>query len=207
MKLIAITGRQLAPGRDLAAIVRSWASAGVEMAQLREKDLPARQVFDLARRILQPPLPAGFRLFINDRFDVALAAGAHGVQLSSHSLPVDLVRRKTGGRLRIGYSAHGVEEAEAAARAGADLILLGPVFRSFSKPEAGPLLGIEPLREAVRRIAGSELYAVGGIDASRAALLRGTGVAGAALITEFMRSEEPARTAAVLRRALGEGLA
>lgn len=204
MKLYAITRRQLAPGRDLAAMVRAWAQAGVEMAQVREKDLPARQVYDLVRRIVEPPLPEGFLLFVNERFDVALGAGAHGVHLGAASLPVRAVRRSVGRRLRIGYSAHSVEEAAAAARDGADLVTLSPVFPTISKPMSAPPLGIEPLREAVRRVRGAEVFALGGIDAERAALLRGTGIAGVAMIAELMRSRDPRRTVRDLRRALGE---
>lgn len=204
MKLYAITRRGLAPGRDLSAVVRSWAEAGVDMAQVREKDLPARQVHDLVRRILEPPLPEEFLLFVNERFDVALGAGAHGVHLGAASLPVRVVRRRVGRRLRIGYSAHSVEEAVAAAREGADLVTLSPVFPTLSKPMSGPPLGLEPLREAARRVRGAEVFALGGIDATRAALLRGTGIAGVAMIAEFMRSEDPERTVRELRRALGE---
>jgi thiamine-phosphate pyrophosphorylase len=202
MKIYAITRRQLTPGRDLAPMVRSWAEAGVEMAQVREKDLPVREVYDLVRRILEPPLPRGFELFVNERFDVALAAGAHGVHLGVASLPVSVVRRKVGRRLRIGYSAHSVREAVEAARAGADVVTLGPVFRTLSKPMSGPPLGIEPLREAVRRVRGAEVFALGGIDESSARKLRGAGVAGVALIAALMRSEDPSATVRALRRAL-----
>ncbi len=204
MKLYAITRRGLAPGCDLAVLVRGWAQAGVDMAQVREKDLPARQVYEIVRRILAPPLPEGFCLFVNERFDVALGAGAHGVHLGAAGLPVRLVRRKVGRRLRIAYSAHSVEEAAAAARDGADLVTLSPVFPTLSKPMTGPPLGLEPLREAARRVRGAEVFALGGIDATRAALLRGSGIAGAAMISEFMRSHDAARTVRTLRAALGE---
>jgi thiamine-phosphate pyrophosphorylase len=204
MKLYAITRRQLAPERDLASLVRSWAEAGVDLAQVREKDLPARQVYEIVRRILEPPLPTGFQLFVNERFDLALAAGAHGVQLGASSLPVRLVRRKVRARLRIGYSAHSVEEAVRAARDGADLVTLSPVFPTLSKRMEGPPLGIEPLRQAARRVLGAEVFALGGINAIRAGSLRGTEVAGVAGIAEFMRSADPAATVAALRRALAE---
>jgi len=203
MKLYAITRRQLAPGVDLVRLVRSWAEAGVEMAQLREKDLPVRKVFEMARQILQPPVPKGFRLFVNERFDVALGAGAHGVHLGAASPPVRLVRRQVGRRLRIAYSAHSVEEAQAAVRQGADFVTLSPVFPTRSKPMNGPPLGIEPVREAARRLGRTRVFALGGIDATRAKLLRGTGLAGIAMIAEFMRSDDPRRTANALRSALG----
>jgi thiamine-phosphate pyrophosphorylase len=203
MKLYAITRRQLVPGVDLVRLVRSWAEAGVDMAQLREKDLPARQVFNLARCILQPPVPEGFELFISERFDVALAAGAHGVHLGAAGPPVRRVRRRVGRRLRIAYSAHSVVEAQDAVRQGADFATLSPVFPTRSKPMRSPPLGVEPLREAARRVGRGRLFALGGIDTARAALLRGTGLAGIAMIAEFMRSNDPERTVRDLRAALG----
>ncbi|MEE8536511.1 MAG: thiamine phosphate synthase [Acidobacteriota bacterium] len=202
MRVYAITQRSLAPGRDLASTIRRWAECGVDRVQIREKDLAARQVYDLARRVLERPVPEGFELFINERFDIALAAGAHGVHLGARSLPVRLVRRRVGGRLRIGYSAHTVDEAIRAARDGADLVTLSPIFATHSKPMNRPELGTGPLCRAVRGLGETPLFALGGINPERAVRLRGTGIAGVALTGCLMRSTDPAGTVSALRRAL-----
>ncbi len=204
MKVYGITQRSLAPHHGLAVTVRRWAESGVDLAQVREKDLGAREVYEIVRRILDAPLPERFELFVNERFDVALAAGAHGVHLGVRSLPVKLVRRRVGRRLRIGYSAHSVAEALQAERDGADLVTLSPVFPPHSKPASAPALGVEPLRQAARRLRRAELFALGGLDPGRARLLRGTGVAGIALTGNLMTSTDPTATVRSLRAALQE---
>jgi thiamine-phosphate pyrophosphorylase len=204
MKVYGITQSSLAPERDLSDTIRCWAESGVDRVQIREKDLPARQVFELLRQVLEMPLPEGFELFVNERFDIALAAGAHGVHLGAGSLPVRLVRRKVGRRLCIGYSAHSVEEAVQAAKDGADFVTLSPIFETHSKPMNRPALGVEPLRRAADALGRTQLFALGGIDPQRAGRLRDSGVAGIALTGWLMQSSDPAATVQALKRALEE---
>ena len=123
-------------------------AAGVDWVQIREKDLPARRLLALTEAAAEHARRQGrTRVMVNDRLDVALAAKAHGVHLGTRSMPVDLVRRLAPREFVVGVSCHSLEEALAAQAAGADYILLGPIFATPSKLPYGPPLGT---RQAAR---------------------------------------------------------
>src|SRR6266849_7671349 len=129
----AITDRhQVARARYFDQIRRLLA-AGVDILQIREKDLPIDQIYRVAEKTLR--LAEGYptRVFINERFDIALACGAHWVHLPGRSIPAGIVRQVTGRRLTIGVSTHSLREIRAAVREGADYVLFGPVFETPSK--------------------------------------------------------------------------
>src|SRR5579862_8874797 len=120
--------------------------AGVDWIQIREKDLTARQLLALAERAVAKARHAGStRVVVNDRIDVALAASAHGVHLTTRSLPIAEVRRIVPEGFLIGKSCHSLADAEAAESTGADYILLGPIFPTPSKLPYGPPLGVSIL--------------------------------------------------------------
>jgi thiamine-phosphate pyrophosphorylase len=166
--LVAITDRRLmvdgallATG-DWAAIARAFGAAiarvtGAAIVQVREKDLDGGPLLALARAAVA----TGARVMVNDRLDVALAAGAHGVHLPERGLAIDVARRLAPG-LAIGASRHTVDGAAAAAAAGAQLVQLGPIWDT---PHKGPPLGPAALGAARDAIAGrAQLVAVCGID-------------------------------------------
>ena len=133
--------------------------AGADWVQIREKDLPGRELLELARNAVaaanERPAAKGVskpRVYVNDRLDVALAAGAAGVHLGGESAPAgDVVRWCRNGNapsgFEIGVSCHSVEDAREAERAGASYIFFGPVFDTPSKREFGAPQGAERLAE------------------------------------------------------------
>jgi thiamine-phosphate pyrophosphorylase len=184
-------------------------SGGVDCVQLREKDLPGGELFRLARDLRAVTARAGVPLLINDRIDVALAVRAHGVQLGAGSIPMAEARRLLPPGMLIGYSAHSVEEAMGAALAGADFVVLAPVYEPGSKPAASslPPLGPGTVWSASARLS-IPAYALGGITATRASQLMnpppgaGSPPAGVCAISALLATGDVASAAAGMRDAL-----
>jgi thiamine-phosphate pyrophosphorylase len=143
---------------------------------------------DLARFAVAETLAAGVRVFMNDRLDVALAAGAAGVHLGEKSLPLEAViewRRSTGrSDFQVGVSCHSLESARAAELGGADYIFFGPVYATPSKAAYGAPQGIERLREVCRSVE-IPVLAIGGINLENAGACLDAGAAGIAAIRMF----------------------
>jgi len=163
--------------------------------QIREKDLPARELLALAREAVaaagaHPPGAAARALvLINDRLDLALSAGAAGVHLGRESAPPrEVVRWCRSGNapagFRIGVSCHSLEEASEAESAGADYVFFGPVYDTPSKRPFGPAQGIAPLAEVCRALRIPAI-AIGGVNEENAAECLGAGAAGIAAIRMF----------------------
>jgi thiamine-phosphate pyrophosphorylase len=184
-----VTDRRLAPGGDVIAQVAAalaGAQPGEVLVQLREKDLGGRDLAALARALVALGAP----VLVNDRVDVALAAGAAGVHLPEDGMEVAAARQLLPPGAIVGASVHSVE---AAARSDADLVLLGPIWDSPGKRPCG----LSALAAAAAR---TRVWAIGGIDASRAAEARAAGAAGVAVIRAVMAARDPA---AVTRALLG----
>jgi thiamine-phosphate pyrophosphorylase len=199
-----ITDRhRLGPGGDAALVrrVAAAARAGVHLVQLRERDLEGRALTALASACVDAVRGTAARVVVNDRLDVALAAGAHGVHLRSDSMAAARVRRIAPAGFLIGRSIHSVQEArDAAGEAAVDYLIFGTVFATASKPEAAPA-GLDALADAAAATT-IPVVAVGGVTAGTAGLLARTGAAGIAAIGLFMDPQDDDLPAVV--RAIAE---
>jgi thiamine-phosphate pyrophosphorylase len=177
----------------LLALVERAAAARVTLVQLREKNLSARTLYELAARAAQLTRGTGTRLLVNDRADIARAAGCDGVQLTARSLTASVVRRAFGPDFVVGVSTHTLAEARAARDGGADFAVFGPIFDTPSKRQYGPPLGLDALREAARALAPFPLVAVGGVGEENAGDVLRAGARGLAAIRFFADGQNLAR--------------
>ena len=193
-----VTDRRATLGRPLASVIAAALQAlpatgfppHAVAVQLREKDLEARALLELARGLSAVTSLAGARLFVNDRVDVALAARADGVHLGQGALSPDDVRA-LAPTLAIAVSTHAPREVERAdSRPGAvAFAVLGPIFDTPSKRPFGPPLGIEALATAC---AGSlPVVAIGGVTSSHVACCFAAGAAGIACIRDVLADPDP----------------
>jgi thiamine-phosphate pyrophosphorylase len=180
-----ITDRRRFAGEDaLVRRVAAAARAGVDLVQVRERDMEAGEVSRLVERCVAAVRTTRTRILVNDRLDVALAAGAHGVHLRSDSMPASRVRALAPIGFLIGRSVHSVAEAVAAcAGGGLDYLLFGPVFATASKPGQAPA-GVQALA-AVCRAVSIPVLAVGGMSRETVPQLAQSGCAGFAAIGWF----------------------
>jgi thiamine-phosphate pyrophosphorylase len=210
-RLYLVTDRSLAGEPNLVAacdailarVAREFGPGAVAL-QLREKDLPARDLYALARALRAVCTRAGATLLVNDRIDVAIAAAADGVHLPADSFAVEDARALLGPARLIGVSTHSLAELGRAARAGADFAVFGPVYHPISKDAYGPARGLDDLKAAVESVE-LPVYALGGITIARAGeVLRATDgrIAGVAAIGSVFGAESPADAACALIRAL-----
>ncbi len=185
-----VTDRRRFPGGSEAALlecIAAAARAGVHLIQIRERDLDARALTRIAVAAVEAVRGTSTRILINDRTDVALAAGAHGVHLRGDSVPAARVREIVPPGFLIGRSVHSAEEAGREARAGGlDYLMFGTVFDTSSKPG---LVGSGPeTLAAVARVIPLPVLGIGGIDLSRMGAVAEAGAAGFAGIGLFVDS-------------------
>lgn len=187
------TGPESEAFRRLLALVRAAVEARVTLVQLREKSLGGRALFELASAAARMASGSETRVLVNDRADVARAAGCDGVHLTTRSLDAAAVRRAFGSAFLIGVSAHTPEEARAARAGGADFAVFGPVFDTPSKRAYGPAVGLDVLTEAARELSPFPLVALGGVGAEEVAAVLRAGAAGVAGIRLFSNGQNLTR--------------
>ncbi len=174
-------------------------AANIKLVQLREKNLSARVLYSLTERSAAITRGSQTRLLVNDRADVACAAGANGVHLTSQSLKPEVVRKAFGDRILIGASTHSSAEARQALDSGADFVVFGPVFETTSKRRYGPPVGPEALRKVADELAPFPVLAIGGINQDNLATAFAAGAQGVAAIGLLNHPEQLAEVAEVIR--------
>jgi len=166
---------------------------GTKAVQLREKDVPLRQLLAMAYAMRTLTAGYGAALFINDRVDVAVAVGADGVQLGRNSVPPSAAKTASGGRLLVGASTHSLAEAVQAEKDGADFLTFGPVYQTPSKLQYGPPVGTGALRDVCATVA-VPVFAIGGITPERTAEVKSAGARGVAVISAILGAKEREKT-------------
>lgn len=187
-RLYLITDRNV-PQTPLPEAVRLALEGGVRTVQLREKDLPVRELLGLARELRVVTREFGAKLFINDRVDVAIAVHADGVHLGWQSMPPAAVRRVVGDNMLIGVSTHNREEAWEAEAGGADFITFGPIFRTPSKIGIVDSVGTDYLNSIKKRIS-IPIFALGGINSGNLYDILLAGAYGVSMISGILAASD-----------------
>lgn len=192
--------RRTASDAALVACVAAAARAGVHLVQVRERDLDGGRLLHLVQRCVYAVEGTTTRIIVNERIDVAIAAGAHGVHLRGDSPPASRVRTVVPPGFLVGRSVHGVDDARRATGDGSDYLLFGTVFETSSKPGMAPA-GVSALATVVAATAVPVL-AVGGITVERVASVARAGAAGVAAIGLFANLE-PQHVGAIVAAVTG----
>jgi len=209
LRLIVITDEELVWPRALSDVVRVALAAGAPTIQLRLKGASARELLVAALTLIPIVRSAGGLFIVNDRLDVALAAGADGVHLGPDDpsvLDARAVAAETLGAAADGFIlGYSVDTPDAAARAeaeGADYLGVGAVYATANKSDAGDIIGLEGLKQVVEAVS-IPVVAIGGITPERANAVAETGACGTAVIGAVMGSREPAEAVRALLSPLG----
>ena len=201
--LALVTDRHLClPGHTLAVAASAACDGGIDVVQVREKDLPGGALLTLVQELREATRGRAL-LIVNERADVALVCEADGVQLGEDALPVEEARRLLGSDALIGRSVHSVAGAVEAEAAGADFLLVGPIFATPSHPESAG--AGTALLEQVRRAVAVPFLAIGGVDASNIEEVARAGASGAAVVRAVITAPDPAQAVAELRAAFLRG--
>ena len=158
-------------------------AARIDLIQIREKNLSASVLHQLATSAAGITKGSATKLLINDRSDIAAAAGAAGVHLTASSLPTAVVRQTFGAQFLIGVSTHSLAEASIARRSGADFVVFGPVFETTSKKEYGEPLGLDNLATICSELSPFPVLALGGVEIGNVAACIRAGARGVAAIS------------------------
>ena len=198
-----VTDRNRTRDRPLLEVIEAAIAGGIDLLQIREKDMGAGELLELVRAAREAVKRARSRcrIVVNDRLDVALAAGADGVHLPAEGLPIHEVKCRAKGRFVIGRSVHAPAEAREAAAAGADYLFFGPVFETASKAAFGEPQGTPALRKLVGAVR-LPVWAIGGISRETIAGLADIPVAGVAAISAIGTADDPTGAVRTLRALL-----
>jgi len=211
LRLNAIVDPERAGGHRLADLAAQCVRGGATLVQLRDKRSETRTLVEQARAIKAALAAFAVPFVINDRVDVAMAAGAHGVHLGQDDMAVEDARRLLGSRAIIGLSVKSVEEAEAACLDLVDYVGSGGVYATSSKQQKnGPIgpAGLARIIAALRRRAPDlPICGIAGIDASNAAEVIAAGADGVAVISALSLVSDPQAAARQLRQVVDAVLA
>lgn len=192
------------PAEEVRSFVATVLAAGAPGVQLRVKGLADREWYELAAAVATRCRAAGARCIVNDRADIARAAGADGVHLGDHDLPVAAARRVVGPDLLVGATARNPGQAARAVADGADYLGVGPVFTSTTKAGLPDPIGTEGIA-AVTRAVDVPVIGIAGVTTARIEEILDAGAHGVAVVGAVTAAADPARAVRDLLERLGEG--
>lgn len=196
-----VTQQTLSANRSTVEIVENAIDGGVDVIQLREKEMSARDRYEVGQQLRELTTEAGVELIVNDRIDLARAIDADGVHLGQSDLPISVAREQLGDDAIIGASVSTVSEARLAAITGADYVGVGAIYGTTSKPEAPTAdegLGLDALADIVQTVK-IPVVAIGGITPENAAEPIAAGASSVAAISAITAAEDPAAAVRSLR--------
>jgi thiamine-phosphate pyrophosphorylase len=201
--LYAIVDRSVAGGRDLPRLLEAILAGGARLVQLREKTMPASELFPLAQRLVRRCREVGAWLIMNDRADLALAVGAHGLHVGQDDLPARHARTLLRPGMILGVSTHDPQQARQAVTDGADYVAVGSIFPTATKA-AFQLVGTDLIRR-VRPEVPVPLVGIGGITADNAASVLAAGADGVAVVSALCAAPDPEAATRVLLSRIAPG--
>ena len=175
-------------GSTHAEQVAALIEGGATFIQIREKTAPSDEFYRAVLDCLETAKATGTRIIVNDRVDIALATGAHGVHLGQTDLPPFEARKLLGESSIIGISTHSIEQVRQALDLPVDYIAFGPVWPTSTKENPDPVVGLEMLSEVKRLAGGIPVVAIGGINESNLAATLAAGADSAAVISDLYRA-------------------
>jgi thiamine-phosphate pyrophosphorylase len=185
-------------------LVQAAVVARIDLVQIREKNLTASVLYQLATNAAIITKGSATKLLVNDRSDIAAAAGADGVHLTTSSLPTAVVRQTFGDDFLIGVSTHSIEEAKVAHQEGADFAAFGPVFETAAKKEFGEPTGLTGLAGVCSELSTFPVLALGGVELGNVAQCLRAGARGVAAIRMLQQPAQLAEVAEEIRRRFAE---
>jgi len=189
---------------DIEKLVTEAVAGGVGMVQLRERNMAAGDLLELARKL--KTATRGKALFaVNDRVDVAEAVEADGIHVPENGLPTRTVRSIMGRYAVLGRSVHSVESAHQASRDGAEYVIAGTIFKTASKPDVTPV-GVSLIAEITKDLS-QPVFAIGGVTKENVEEVIKAGAAGVAVVSAITEAEDPKAAAQELVKALNEAWA
>ena len=197
--LCLVTDRTLGEQATMVGRIAAAVAGGVDMVQIREKELPGGLLLDLVQEIRRAT-GDGPLLMVNERADVALAAGAAGVQLGEEGLPVSIAREILGTRQLVGRSVHSAEGAMEAASQGADLLVVGTMFATRSHPGAAAIGPV--LINQISQRCNTPMIGIGGINSANLGEVLKAGACGVAVISSILAADDPEEAARELKQAM-----
>ena len=195
--LYLVTDRRNKTTEEFLKIIEESIQGGVTVVQLREKDTPTKEFYQIAIKLKEITQKYKIPLIINDRIDIALAIECEGVHLGQDDMPVEIARKILGKDKLIGVSAHNIEEAKKAVLDGADYIGSGAVFPTSTKNDASDV-PIEKLKDITNSI-NIPTVAIGGIKSENIKQLENTNISGISVVSAIMESENPIKASEKLK--------
>jgi thiamine-phosphate pyrophosphorylase len=190
------TGVAVGRGWTVADLGQAFLDGGAKLIQLRAKHLDARALLDAADRLVRLAEPAGARIIVNDRADVAAMCGAAGVHVGQEDLAPRDARALLGDRAMIGLSTHTPAQVDAALDEPIDYIAVGPIYRTSTKDTGYAAVGLDLVRRAAKAGDTRPIVAIGGITLATAPEVLAAGAASVAVISDLLETGDPTRRVA-----------